>query len=53
MSDALIRQSGDGPMPTQAISGGRRPLSDLPAFWKGQAMLFAEKEGFRFQRPAR
>ena len=47
VAGAVVRQSGDGPMPTQTISGddGRFQLAGV---LEGPAVLFAQKGGFRF-----
>ncbi|MGP0063617.1 MAG: carboxypeptidase regulatory-like domain-containing protein [Isosphaeraceae bacterium] len=44
---AVVRQSGDGPMPTEALTAddGRFRLSGV---LEGPALVFAEKPGYRF-----
>jgi protocatechuate 3,4-dioxygenase beta subunit len=46
VAGARVRQSGDGPLPTEALTDdGRFRLSGV---LEGLAFVFAEKEGFRF-----
>ncbi len=47
LAGAAVRQSGDGPMPTQAISKQEGHFR-LAGVLEGPAMVFAEKNGFRF-----
>jgi protocatechuate 3,4-dioxygenase beta subunit len=44
---AVVRQSGDGPMPTEAltVADGR---FQLPGVIEGPALIFAEKPGYQF-----
>ncbi len=47
VAGAVVRQSGDGPMPTEAVSGKQGDFR-LPGVIEGAAPVFAAKEGFRF-----
>ncbi len=48
VAGAVVRQSGDGPMATQAITAQDGHFR-LAGVLEGPAMVFAEKNGFRFQ----
>jgi protocatechuate 3,4-dioxygenase beta subunit len=47
VSGALVRQSGDGPLPTRTLSDELGRFR-LPGVLAGPIIVFAEKEGFRF-----
>jgi len=44
---AIVRQSGDGPLPTRALSDEQGQFR-LPGVLEGPVFVFAEKAGFRF-----
>jgi protocatechuate 3,4-dioxygenase beta subunit len=46
IAEALVRQSGDGPMPTEALTGADGRFR-LPGAIDGSALILAEKAGFR------
>jgi hypothetical protein len=47
VAGALIRQSGDGPLPTRTLSDEQGSFR-LPGVLEGPALVFAEKAGYRF-----
>ncbi len=47
VAGAVVRQSGDGPMPTETVSDEQGRFR-LPGVIEGPALVFAAKEGFRF-----
>jgi hypothetical protein len=47
IAGAVVRQSGDGPMPTETVSG-KQGQFQLPGVLEGPALVFATKQGFRF-----
>ena len=48
VAGAVVRQSGDGPMPTETLTAAIDGRFRLPGVIEGPALVFAEKEGFRF-----
>ena len=47
VAGAVVRQSGDGPMPTETLTAADGRFQ-LPGVIEGPALIFAEKPGFRF-----